>query len=49
MGFATSMLVFPIMTYWYLGEPMTFKSLDYYYISFNYNDTVIMMFIIKIS
>ena len=25
MGFATSMLVFPIMTYWYLGEPMTMK------------------------
>ena len=25
MGFATSMLVFPIMTYWYLGEPMTLK------------------------
>ena len=26
MGFATSMLVFPIMTYWYLGEPMTLKT-----------------------
>ena len=25
MGFATSMLVFPIMTYFYLGEPMTLK------------------------
>ena len=25
MGFATSMLVFPIMTYFYLGEPMTIK------------------------
>ena len=25
MGFATSMLVFPIKTYWYLGEPMTMK------------------------
>ena len=25
MGFATSMLTFPIMTYLYLGEPMTFK------------------------
>ena len=25
MGFATSMLVFPIMTYFYLGEPMTAK------------------------
>jgi len=25
MGFATSMMVFPIMTYWYLGEPMTLK------------------------
>ena len=25
MGFATSMLVFPIMTYFYLGEPMSFK------------------------
>ena len=25
MGFATSMLVFPIMTYFYLGEPMTMK------------------------
>jgi hypothetical protein len=25
MGFATSMMVFPIMTYFYLGEPMTFK------------------------
>ena len=25
MGFATSMLIFPIMTYWYLGEPMTLK------------------------
>ena len=25
MGFATSMLVFPIMTYFYLGEPMTQK------------------------
>ena len=26
MGFATSMLVFPIMTYFYLGEPMTLKT-----------------------
>ena len=25
IGFATSMLVFPIMTYFYLGEPMTLK------------------------
>ena len=25
MGFATSMMTFPIMTYLYLGEPMTFK------------------------
>ena len=25
MGFATSMLVFPIMTYFYLGEPMNLK------------------------
>ena len=25
MGFATSMLIFPIMTYWYLVEPMTLK------------------------
>ena len=25
MGFATSMLVFPFMTYFYLGEPMTLK------------------------
>ena len=25
MGFATSMLVFPIMTYWYLGEPKPIK------------------------
>tara|TARA_Y100000992_G_C20837947_1_gene292429 strand:- start:12 stop:356 length:345 start_codon:yes stop_codon:yes gene_type:complete len=25
VGFATSMLVFPIMTYFYLGEPMTLK------------------------
>ena len=25
IGFATSMLVFPIMTYFYLGEPMTMK------------------------
>ena len=25
MGFATSMLVFSIMTYFYLGEPMTLK------------------------
>ena len=25
MGFATSMFVFPIMTYFYLGEPMTLK------------------------
>ena len=25
MGFATSMLTFPIMTYLYLGEPMTLK------------------------
>ena len=25
MGFATSMLTFPIMTYLYLGEPMTIK------------------------
>ena len=25
MGFATSMLIFPIMTYFYLGEPMTIK------------------------
>ena len=24
-GFATSMLIFPIMTYFYLGEPMTMK------------------------
>ena len=27
MGFATSMMVFPIMTYFYLGEPMTLKTL----------------------
>ena len=27
MGFATSMMVFPIMTYFYLGEPMTLKVL----------------------
>ena len=25
IGFATSMITFPIMTYFYLGEPMTFK------------------------
>ena len=25
MGFATSMMTFPIMTYFYLGEPMTAK------------------------
>tara|TARA_Y100000593_G_scaffold36880_1_gene71615 strand:- start:984 stop:1328 length:345 start_codon:yes stop_codon:yes gene_type:complete len=25
MGFATSMMTFPIMTYFYLGEPMTLK------------------------
>ena len=25
MGFATSMMVFPIMTYFYLGEPVTLK------------------------
>ena len=25
MGFATSMMTFPIMTYLYLGEPMTIK------------------------
>ena len=25
MGFATSMMTFPIMTYWYLNEPMTMK------------------------
>ena len=25
LAFATSMLVFPIMTYFYLGEPMTLK------------------------
>ena len=25
MGVATSMMVFPIMTYFYLGEPMTLK------------------------
>ena len=27
MGFATSMMVFPIMTYFYLGEPMTTKTI----------------------
>ena len=27
MGFATSMLVFPIMTYFYLGEAITLKTL----------------------
>ena len=27
MGFATSMLTFPIMTYLYLNEPMTFKTI----------------------
>ena len=27
MGFATSMLVFPIMTYFYLGETITLKTL----------------------
>ncbi len=27
MGFATSMMVFPIMTYFYLGEPMTLKTI----------------------
>ena len=26
MGFAISMLVFPVMTYFYLGEPMTLKT-----------------------
>ena len=26
MGFATSMLTFPIMTYFYLGEPITLKT-----------------------
>ena len=26
IGFATSMMVFPIMTYWYLGEPITLKT-----------------------
>ena len=26
MGFATSMLTFPIMTYFYLGEPVTMKT-----------------------
>ena len=25
LGFAASMMTFPIMTYWYLGEPMTIK------------------------
>ena len=25
LGFATSMMTFPIMTYFYLGEPMTIK------------------------
>ena len=25
LGFATSMITFPIMTYFYLGEPMTLK------------------------
>ena len=25
MGFAASMISFPIMTYWFLGEPMTLK------------------------
>ena len=27
MGFATSMLVFPLMTYFYLGETITLKTL----------------------
>jgi hypothetical protein len=27
MGFATSMLTFPIMTYYYLGEPLTMKTI----------------------
>ena len=27
IGFATSMMVFPIMTYYHLGEPMTLKVL----------------------
>ena len=27
MGFATSMITFPIMTYLYLNEPMTFKTI----------------------
>ena len=27
MGFAISMVVFPIMTYFYLGEVMTFKTI----------------------
>ena len=26
MGFATSMMVFPFMTYWYLGETITIKT-----------------------
>ena len=26
MGFATSMMLFPIMTYFYLGEPLTMKT-----------------------
>ena len=26
MGFATSMMVFPFMTYWYLGEAVTIKT-----------------------
>ena len=27
LAFGSSMLVFPIMTYFYLGEPMTFKTI----------------------
>ena len=27
LGFATSMMTFPIMTYFYLGEPMSLKTL----------------------
>jgi hypothetical protein len=25
LGFAAGMITFPIMTYWFLGEPMTLK------------------------
>ena len=45
MGFATSMITFPIMTYLYLGGNYNFKNFNYYTVSYCYNGTTVIIII----